>query len=192
MRFIIIFLQAVQLAKQAGNQVIGTVSSDEKAKLLKSVGCDRVVNYKKEDLGKVLKKEYPKGVDIVYESVGGELYKAALENLAIKGKLIVIGIISGYQSGEAFSKSSIQTPIESLLLQKSASVRGFLVLHYAHLFPQYLFQLAQMVAENKVKGLVDNTPFYGLEQIPDAIDFMYSGKNSGKIVVHAELTHSKL
>ncbi len=65
---------AVQLAKLAGNTVIATCSTPEKVKLLKELGCDRVINYKTENLEQVLKSEYPNGVDIVYESVGGETF----------------------------------------------------------------------------------------------------------------------
>jgi NADPH:quinone reductase-like Zn-dependent oxidoreductase len=60
-------LFAVQLAKLCGCHVIGTCSSDDKSAVLKQLGCDRVINYKKESLAGVLKKEYPKGLDIVYE-----------------------------------------------------------------------------------------------------------------------------
>jgi hypothetical protein len=63
---------------------------------LKQLGCDRPVNYKKESLFEVLRKEYPKGVDVVYEGVGGDMFDVALNNLAVKGRLIVIGFISGY------------------------------------------------------------------------------------------------
>jgi NADPH-dependent curcumin reductase CurA len=42
------------------------------------MGCDRVINYKKEDFAKVLRKEYPRGVDIVFESVGGDFFKTCL------------------------------------------------------------------------------------------------------------------
>jgi len=52
---------AVQLAKLAGNHVIGTCSSDEKIQMLKQLGCDRVINYKKENMAQVLKTEYPDG-----------------------------------------------------------------------------------------------------------------------------------
>lgn len=52
---------AVQLAKLAGNHVIGTCSSDDKVAMLKEMGCDRVINYKKEDFKAVMKKEYPRG-----------------------------------------------------------------------------------------------------------------------------------
>lgn len=62
---------AVQLAKLAGNHVIGTCSSDEKAAYLKAMGCDRAINYRKENLDEVLAREYPKGVDLVFDNVGG-------------------------------------------------------------------------------------------------------------------------
>lgn len=52
---------AVQLAKLAGNHVIGTCSSDDKVAMLKEMGCDRVINYKKENFKAVMKKEYPRG-----------------------------------------------------------------------------------------------------------------------------------
>jgi prostaglandin reductase 3 len=87
----------VQLAKLAGDHVIGTTSSDEKAEVLKALGCDRVVNYNKEDIGTVLETEYPNGVDLVFEPVGGETFKAAVQNIAVHGR--VIGFTSGYLEG---------------------------------------------------------------------------------------------
>jgi prostaglandin reductase 3 len=91
---------AVQLAKQAGNHVIGTCSSVEKAAFLKSIGCDRVINYRIENLSKVLKKNYPKGVDIVFESVGCQMFQECMESLAVKGRMIIIGAVSTY-AGES-------------------------------------------------------------------------------------------
>jgi NADPH-dependent curcumin reductase CurA len=86
-------LFAVQLAKLSGAHVIGTCSADDKGLILTRLGCDRVVNYKKESLEQVLRKEYPKGVDVVYESVGGEFFDVAVRNLATKGRLIIIGVL---------------------------------------------------------------------------------------------------
>ncbi|KAF2606199.1 hypothetical protein F2Q68_00043424 [Brassica cretica] len=85
---------AVQLAKLAGNKVIATCGGSEKAKLLKELGVDRVIDYKAEDIKTVLKKEFPKGVDIIYESVGGRMFDLCLNALAVYGRLIVIGMIS--------------------------------------------------------------------------------------------------
>lgn len=96
---------AVQLAKLAGNRVIGTCGSEDKVKFLKEIGCDRVINYKKEDVGTVLKKEFPQGVDLVYECVGGKMLEAAINSLAVHGKIVVIGMISGYVDQSFGAKS---------------------------------------------------------------------------------------
>ncbi len=69
---------AVQLAKAAGNHVIGSTSRDEKIEYLRAIGCDRPINYKKEDIGAVLKKEYPGGVNIAYDTAGGTTSAALL------------------------------------------------------------------------------------------------------------------
>ncbi|KAG5856936.1 hypothetical protein ANANG_G00013200 [Anguilla anguilla] len=61
---------AVQFAKMAKCHVVGTCSSDEKSGFLKTIGCDRPINYRSEDLAGVLQREYPRGLDVVYESVG--------------------------------------------------------------------------------------------------------------------------
>merc|ERR1719410_1924622 len=81
---------AVQLAKLAGNHVIGTCSTKAKVDYLKSLGCDRVINYKQENVYEVLKNEYPNGINLVFESVGGKMFSDCLNNLAVKGRIIVI------------------------------------------------------------------------------------------------------
>ncbi|CAG2122993.1 unnamed protein product, partial [Medioppia subpectinata] len=57
-------------------------SSDEKAKLLKELGTDRVINYKTENLDEVLTKEFPNGVDVIWETIGGEVFKTLFKHLA--------------------------------------------------------------------------------------------------------------
>jgi len=85
---------SMQLAKLSGNKVIATCGGSEKAKLLKELGVDRVIDYKSENIKTVLKKEFPKGVNIIYESVGGQMFDMCLNALAVYGRLIVIGMIS--------------------------------------------------------------------------------------------------
>ena len=113
---------AVQWAKKKGCHVIGMTSSLEKTKLLKELGTDRVINYKTEDLSQVLKNEYPvchytilnmqiltntnlvilqDGIDVIWESIGGEVFKTLSKHLKVKGRLILIGSISGYASGQS-------------------------------------------------------------------------------------------
>ncbi|XP_072460184.1 prostaglandin reductase 3 isoform X4 [Notamacropus eugenii] len=184
---------AVQLAKKAKCHVIGTCSSAEKSGFLKSIGCDLPINYKTENVGAVLKREYPEGVDLVYESVGGEMFDMAVNALAIKGRLIIIGYISGYQNSTGLSPIKAGT-LPGKLLKKSASVHGFFLYHYLseyrkamdHLLKMYESQ--ELVCEVDLGDLSPGGKFIGLESIFRAVDYMYMGKNTGKVVV--ELPHS--
>ncbi|KAJ3195211.1 Prostaglandin reductase 3 [Irineochytrium annulatum] len=180
---------AVQLAKLAGNHVIGTCSSASKVASLKSLGCDRVINYREEKISDVLRKEYRKGVDIVFESVGGETLKECMANLAVKGRLIVIGAISNY------ANESSGGPINSFkgiwpdniptyeLLGKSTTVAGFFLNHYTKEFPQHLNAMLKLVQEGKLKVLLDMGDFQGVESIPRAIKHLQTGGNTGKVIV---------
>ncbi|XP_028325817.1 prostaglandin reductase 3-like [Gouania willdenowi] len=179
---------AVQFAKQAGCHVIGTCSSNEKAGFLKSIGCDRPINYKTEDLVKTLKKEYPQCVDVVYESVGGNMLDIAVNSLANKGRLIVIGFISGYQSASGLAPFK-GTTLPVKLLQRSASIRGFFLPHFFSDYREALSSMMEMFAKGKLKCEVDcgdSSPegrFEGLESVFRAVDYMYAGNNLGKVVV---------
>ncbi|DAZ99730.1 TPA: hypothetical protein N0F65_003517 [Lagenidium giganteum] len=174
----------VQLAKQAGNHVIGTCSSDEKAEFLKSLGCDRVINYKKEDVSSVLKKEYPSGVNLVFETVGGEMFRAAVENIAVHGRIIVFGYISGYKESDREKQAQmLVSELAPRLLSKSASVRGYLSVNHTDRVPSHMKKLLNMVAEKKLSAGIDPTEFVGLSSVADALDHLYAGKNMGKVVV---------
>ncbi|KAG7474509.1 prostaglandin reductase 3 [Solea senegalensis] len=191
---------AVQFAKQAGCHVIGTYSSNEKAGFLKSLGCNRPVNYTTEDLAKTLRKEYPKGINVVYESVGGSVLETAVNSLANKGRLIVIGFISGYQTPSGIPPFKGGTlPVK--LLQKSASMRGFFLPHFLSDYTEALSSMIQMFAKGKLVCEVDygelapGGKFVGLESIYRAMDYMYAGKNLGKVVVEVappSVSNSKL
>lgn len=173
----------VQLAKLAGNHVIGTTSSDEKAEVLKSLGVDRVINYNKENIAEVLKNEYPKGVDLVFETVGGETFKAAAQNIAVHGRIVVFGYISGYLEGDKTPEPFLVNQLNPILLGRSASVRGFVLNNHAPKIPDHFAKLFKLIAEGKLKPGVDQTEFKGLEGIADAIDYMYARKNIGKLAI---------
>lgn len=184
---------SVQLSKKAKCHVIGTCSSDAKSAFLKSIGCDRPINYKTEPVRTVLKDEYPEGIDVVYESVGGAMFDLAVDALATKGRLIVIGFISGYQSPTGLSPVKAGTlPVK--LLKKSASIHGFFLNHYLSEYQAAMEHLLKLCASGDLAcevDLGDLSPegrFTGLNSIFRAVDYMYMGKNTGKIVV--ELPHS--
>lgn len=173
---------AVQLAKLAGNRVVATCGGEEKALLLKKLGVNRVIDYKAEDIKTVLKKEFPKGVDIIYESVGGNMFDLCLNALAIYGRLIVIGMISQYQ-GEHGWKPSTYTGLCEKLLAKSQTVTGFFLVQYSHLWQQHLDKLVNLFYLGKLKVAIDPKRFLGIHAVADAVEYLHSGKSVGKVVV---------
>ncbi|EGZ04833.1 hypothetical protein PHYSODRAFT_289307 [Phytophthora sojae] len=183
----------VQLAKLAGNHVIGTTSSDEKAEALKQLGCERVINYNKENVSEVLKKEYPSGVDIVFESIGGEMFRAAVDNIAVRGRIIKIGFISRVLETETKDGDDSLKPKPLLsweanekILMKSASIRGFFMYHFEEHIREHTERLLKLIDEGKLKPGVDPTTYKGFESIPDAIDRMFARENVGKLIVTLE------
>ncbi|XP_055987513.1 prostaglandin reductase 3 [Sorex fumeus] len=179
---------AVQLAKRAKCHVIGTCSSEEKCAFLRALGCDRPINHRAEQVGDVLKREYPSGVDVVYESVGGPMFDVAVDALAPRGRLLVIGFISGYQSDSGLSPVKAGA-LPAKLLRKSASIHGFFLNHYLSEYRAAMDDLLQLTARGDLAcqldlGEVDpQGKFVGLESVFRAVDYMYKGKNTGKIVV---------
>lgn len=179
---------AVQIAKMAGCHVVGTCSSSRKAEFLRSIGCDRAINYKQEDLAKTLRKEYPKGIDVVYESVGGSVFDLAVNNLAQHGRLLIVGFISGYQEQSGMQPIK-GAALHAKLLQKSASVKGFFLPHFMSDYGKCVGSLMQMQKEGRLVATMDfglsdeGGRFVGLESVYRAIDYMYAGRNIGKVVV---------
>jgi len=171
---------AVQLAKLAGNRVVATCGSDDKAKLLTDLGADGVINYNNEQTKDVLKKEFPKGIDVIYESVGGDMFKTCLGALGQKGRLVVIGMMSQYGAG--WPQSALKG-VPEMLLYKSASLNGFFLIHYAYLFKQHLSQLTNFMMQGQLKVGMDSAAFRGVQSVQDAVDHLQSGRSIGKVFV---------
>lgn len=171
---------ALQLAKLAGNHVIGTCGSEKKAALLKKLGCDRIINYRTENFDQVLKREYPHGINLVFDCVGKQVFDACLENLAIRGRLVVVGFISEY--GKNLEEVT-QPRIYERLFWKAASVRGFLMPLYQEYAAEARDRLLNLFYSGKLKVAVDPIQFNGIESIPAAVKYLLDGQNCGKVVV---------
>ena len=107
-------LAAVEIGKAMGARVIAGASSDEKLAFARRYGAAETTNTASEDLRARLKELAPKGVDVVYDPVGGALTEAALRSLAWKGRLLVIGFASG----------EIPRPPLNIPLLKGCDIRG--------------------------------------------------------------------
>ena len=171
---------AVQLARMAGNHVIGTCGTDEKVELLERLGCDRPINYRAENVGAVLKAEYPDGLDLVYESVGGELFDTCLKALAVHGRLLSIGYVGEYIEGlEAVTGPRVY----ARLLAKSASIRGFFLPHFRDHYAEHTMRLFGLMKRGDLDVAIDPSSFEGLESVVDAVEYLHSGKSRGKVVL---------
>uniref|UniRef100_T1J6C8 15-oxoprostaglandin 13-reductase n=1 Tax=Strigamia maritima TaxID=126957 RepID=T1J6C8_STRMM len=177
----------VQYAKEKGCHVAGLCSSDEKATFLKDIDCDRPINYKQENLGEVLKREYPNGIDVVWETVGGDVFTQCVDNLAIKGRLIIVGYISNYKSESGTNRNLEGLPAK--LLSKSASVNGFARIHYTNEYAAYHAKWLSSFQDNKIKVKLDQGEklptgvFRKLDSVAAAVEYLHSGQSIGKVYV---------
>ncbi|KAG4065564.1 hypothetical protein HA402_004155 [Bradysia odoriphaga] len=176
---------AVQWAKSKGAYVIGITSSDDKVAFLKSIGADNVINYKDEDLSVALSRDYPDGVDVIWETIGGKVTETLIPHLAKFGRMVIIGGITGYKT-EGFPKIEIQP---GALVTKDITLTGFMLTNHAVDFPVYLTELIGDVASGKLKitndfgeGTADGT-FNGLDGAVRGVEHLHSGKSIGKVTI---------
>ncbi|KAI2801338.1 Prostaglandin reductase 3, partial [Blomia tropicalis] len=184
---------AVQWAKQRGAYVIGTTSSEAKAKYLKELGADFVINYNEKSIDQSLKENFPGGVDVIWETIGGETFRQLFEHLSIKGRIVIIGSIHSYRNtGESGVKD---VPIENLngkILMGCRSINGFVLLEFKDEIAQYLPKIVAGIAQGTLKVQVDlgeSSPegkFFGVDQIYRAQNWLHARKNLGKVVVQLQ------
>ena len=168
-----------QLAVRAGNHVIAICGNDAKAECLRDLGAARVIQYRREAVADVLRREYPDKLDLAMDSVGGEMFDALVDNLAPLGRLVVCG----YTSDRVPTVTVEQHRIYSKLYWKAASVRGFMNYRFAEYAADARRRLLEMLADGAIRPLVDQSGFTGLESVTDAVEHLLAGKNIGKVVV---------
>lgn len=170
----------VQLAVLNGARVIGVAGGRAKCDFVASLGAERVIDYKSEDVGAVLAAEYPGGLDVAVDTVSGAIFDAFLANLANHGRLVVGGAASDLEG-----KPEIVTGprIAHAIYYKGASVRGFmnglLTPHWADA-RERLFDL---YAQGRIKVRFDDQPNLGIEGVFGAVERLLSGRSTGKVVV---------
>merc|ERR1711935_652390 len=170
-----------QLAKNMGCKVIGFAGTDKKCKWLKEIGFDHVYNYKKTKIPDALKEAAPSGVDCYFDNVGGEMSAAVIAAMNERGRVAVCGAISHYNEVGGYSKV---TDILPLLIGKQICVEGFLVGRWAgEKWIEGVKAMAGYVASGKIK--TRETVVNGFEKMPQAFIGLFTGDNTGKMVVQA-------
>ena len=167
-----------QIARIKGCTVVATAGSDEKCRWLRSAGVDHAINYKScGNLLEAVKAAVPKGIDVYFDNVGGEHLEVAIELARPFARLVECGMISGYNATEPEPgpRNIIQ------VVGKSIRMQGFIVTQFAHLQPQFLKDMGGWIAEGRIKW--EETIHDGIERAPDAFIGLFSGGNTGKMLV---------
>lgn len=170
---------ATQVALAADNHVIALCGSEEKAARLRDLGCQRVINYRRESLDDILGAEYPNGINLAFDTVGGPVFDTLVKHLADHGRLVVSGFSADADRLEPVTRPRIYAD----LYWKAASIRAFM----NRLFTEYHADARERLIAKYLAGdlqvWVDADRFVGLEQVPAAVNSLLAGQNLGKVVV---------
>lgn len=170
---------AGQIAKKMGCHVVGIAGTDEKAQLLKNkFGFDEVINYKTSpNLSDAVAAACPDGVDCYFDNVGGDITDAVVAHINFNARIALCGQIALYND----DKIAVGWRLLPAILMNSALIKGYIVNDYREEFPQAQQQLTQWLKEGKLH--YTETIIEGFDQLPAAFMGLFSGMNTGKMVV---------
>lgn len=169
-----------QIAKIKGCRVVGIAGSDEKCKwLVDELGFDAVVNYKgksADQLNDEIRQACPKGVDVFFDNVGGDILDVALKRIRKGARIVICGAISQYNAAQTKGPANYLS-----LLVHSARMEGFVLFDYIPEYPLAIRELGQWVKEGKLKYAEEVVE--GLERAPEYLNMLFTGANKGKLIV---------
>lgn len=167
-----------QIAKIKGCKVIGIAGGKEKCDyMIEELGFDGAIDYKNEDVNKAVKRECPKGIDIYFDNVGGEILNIALGRLRRNARVVICGAISQYNNTTAPEGPS---KYMNLLVSRS-KMEGFVVFDYAKDYGKAALQMATWIKEGKLKSKEDVV--VGIDNFHNAFLKLFNGQKMGKLVL---------
>ena len=168
-----------QIAKIKGAaKVIGIAGGPEKcASIVDELGFDEAIDYKNENVSAPLREAAPDGIDLFFDNVGGPILDACLAQLALRGRIVLCGAISGYNDRGAASGPANYAN----LIIKRGRMEGFLILDYFDRLDEGRTAVAGWLGEGKIKS--SEHIVEGLENAPDALNLLFTGGNTGKVIV---------
>jgi NADPH-dependent curcumin reductase CurA len=166
----------VQIAKAKGMTVIGSAGGTEKCEFVRSLGADHVVDYKAGPVLKGLAEAAPDGIDVYFDNVGGDHLDAAFAIARNNARFAICGMIEGYNQREPMAFRFIQRIIAARI-----ALKGFIVFDYFPRMAEFYAEMAPWLADGTVKSR--ETVVEGLENTPDAFLGLFSGANTGKMLV---------
>jgi NADPH-dependent curcumin reductase CurA len=168
-----------QIAKLKGATVIGIAGGQAKCDLLtRELGFDAAVDYKAGSLFRTLRAFAPKGIDLYFDNVGGDVFEACLFNMAQHGRIVCCGAVSQYDG-----KPPAHGPrgVPGLIVTRRLRVEGFILYDHMQRADEALADLQQWVAQGRLKAPEDIVE--GLENAPAGLVGLLAGENIGKRMV---------
>lgn len=167
-----------QIAKRMGCRVVGVAGTPEKCRfVVDELGFDACIDHRADDLRTALKEHCPDRVDVFFDNVGGPVLDAALGRLAQGARVVLCGAISVYN--ETGKPPGPPNYLE--LITRRASMTGFIALDHWGRFPEIREILRSWVEDGSLRH-VEHT-FEGLGSSVDALNALFTGANTGKVVV---------
>lgn len=166
-----------QIAKILGCRVVGIAGGPEKCRFLtETLGFDAAIDHRETGLKEALRTHCPRGIDVYFDNVGGDVLDAVLTRLARGARIVICGAISQYNEAVPRGPSNYLS-----LLVNRASMQGMVVFDYADRYPEALAALAGWMADGKLQSREQVVE--GLETFPDRLGMLFRGENTGKLVL---------
>jgi NADPH-dependent curcumin reductase CurA len=166
----------VQIAKAKGMTVIGSAGGPDKCEFVRSLGADRVIDYKAGPILKSLAAAAPEGIDVYFDNVGGDHLDAAFALAKNNARFAICGMIAGYNDPQPPSFRFIMRVIAARI-----RLKGFIVFDYFPRMAEFYRDMGPWVASGAVKA--QETVVDGLKNMPDAFLGLFRGENTGKMLV---------
>jgi NADPH-dependent curcumin reductase CurA len=166
----------VQIAKAKGMTVIGSAGGEDKCHYVRSLGADEVIDYKAGPVVKSLMAAAPKGIDVYFDNVGGDHLDAALAVARQNARFAICGMIEGYNSAEPTTLRYLMRVIAMRI-----RLQGFIYTDYMDRMGEFYQDMGAMIASGSVTGR--ETVMDGLESAMDAFRGLFTGANTGKMLV---------
>ena len=168
-----------QIAKIKGCRAIGIAGGAEKCRWLTAhLGFDAAIDYKAGGLFKALREATPKGVDVYFDNVGGEILEAVLPQMNIRGRIVCCGAISQYDGAPS---STGPRGVPGLIVVKRLTMQGFIVSDFFRQRDRAIADLSAWVKAGMLK--VEEDVIDGLENTPAALIGLLAGENRGKRMI---------
>ena len=166
----------VQIAKAKGMRVIGSAGGADKCAFVRSLGADQVIDYKAGPVLKQLAAAAPEGIDVYFDNVGGDHLDAALALARKDARFAICGMIDAYNSAEPTQLRYIMRVIAMRI-----RLQGFIYTDYLPRIDEFHRDMGGWIASGQVKSR--DTVVDGLERAFDAFLGLFSGANTGKMLV---------